>query len=89
MSFDPSRVNEFMEVYRQNWTRIKGFEGCSHVELLQGEAQKNVFFTYSIWQSEDHLERYRSSDLFQTIWSSTKILFNDKPLAWTVKEIGF
>jgi quinol monooxygenase YgiN len=89
MSFDPARVNEFKAVYRQNWTKIKSFEGCEHVELLQAETEKNIFFTFSIWLSEEHLDLYRNSDLFKTIWASTKILFNDKPHAWTVMEITF
>lgn len=89
MSFDPLKVNDFLAVYKENWTFIRNFEGCSHVELLQGESEKNVFFTYSIWQSENHLNAYRDSELFAKVWSKTKILFNDKPQAWTVNEVRF
>jgi len=87
MSFEPQMVNDFLAVYKENWTYIRNFEGCSHVELLQAEKEKNVFFTYSIWQSEDHLNTYRNSDLFSKVWGKTKILFNDKPQAWTVLRV--
>jgi len=89
MSFQPNRVEDFKDIFRNNWTRIRHFDGCSHVELLQDENSPNVFFTYSIWKSEAHLNAYRDSDLFKLVWSNTKVLFNDKPEAWTVKELRF
>lgn len=89
MSFQPDKVNDFKAVFSANWKLIAGFEGCSHVELLQDQSQPNVFFTYSIWENESFLEKYRQSELFNTVWSKTKVLFNDKPQAWTVKELRF
>jgi quinol monooxygenase YgiN len=89
MSFDPAKVNDFLAVYRANWNLIRGFEGCHHVELLQVENSPNIFFTYSIWDSESHLNTYRDSELFNSVWSRTKVLFNDKPQAWTVNEVKF
>ena len=87
MSFHPQKVEQFKSVYAANWNRIRGFKGCVHVELLQGKNEPNVFFTFSIWESEEHLEQYRNSELFAGVWSSTKVLFNDKPQAWTVNEL--
>ncbi len=89
MSFAPEKVNDFLAVYKANWNLIRGFEGCNHVELLQGENEPNIFFTYSLWESETHLNTYRDSELFNSVWSRTKVLFNDKPQAWTVKEVKF
>lgn len=89
MSFDPEKVEEFKGIFKTNWRSIKGFEGCSHVELLQDHFQTNVFFTYSIWQSEEHLNRYRDSELFARVWGATKVLFNDKPRAWSLTELQF
>lgn len=89
MSFKPDGVESFKKIFETNWKFIKGFEGCSHVELLQDENSPNIFFTYSLWQSEQHLDAYRNSDLFAKVWGATKLLFNDKPQAWTVKEVHF
>jgi quinol monooxygenase YgiN len=89
MSFDPARVEDFKTIFKNNWKYIKGFEGCSHVELLQDKLHSHVFFTYSIWQSEEHLNRYRDSELFAKVWGATKALFNDKPQAWSVNELKF
>jgi quinol monooxygenase YgiN len=89
MSFHPAKVNEFKEVFRQNWNRIASFKGCSHVELLQDKTNPSIFFTYSIWDNEASLEEYRNSDLFAAVWGKTKTLFNDKPQAWSVEELKF
>lgn len=89
MSFQPDKVEAFKQIFRTNWEHIKNFEGCEHVELLQVEAEPTVFFTYSRWRSESHLELYRQSKLFEGVWSETRKLFNDKPQAWTVKELKF
>ncbi len=89
MSFQPEKVDEFKGIFSKNWKLIAGFEGCSHVELLQDQSHPNVFFTYSIWENEEFLNKYRDSELFNKVWSSTKVLFNDKPQAWTVNELKF
>jgi heme-degrading monooxygenase HmoA len=87
MSFQEEKIETFKTIFKNNWQYIKNFEGCSHVELLQDENNPHVFFTYSLWSSEEALNNYRASELFKNVWGSTKILFNDKPLAWTVKIV--
>ena len=46
-----------------------------------------MFFTYSYWEAQENLDSYRQSDLFKNVWAKTKILFNDKPQAWSVDKI--
>jgi (4S)-4-hydroxy-5-phosphonooxypentane-2,3-dione isomerase len=87
MSFHADKVETFLAVYRKNWTAIRSFPGCRHVELLRATADKAVFFTYSVWENNDALESYRRSPLFEGVWGATKVLFNDKPLAWTVEDV--
>lgn len=89
MSFNPEHISDFTDVFRTNWQHIKNFEGCRHVELLQDELNPNIFFTYSLWDSEVYLNAYRDSELFAQVWGKTKVLFNAKPEAWTVKQLEF
>jgi heme oxygenase (mycobilin-producing) len=89
MSFHPEHIEAFISIFRENWQQIRHFEGCTHVELLQHEGQTGTFFTYSHWHSEDHLNNYRNSELFATVWGATKQLFNARPEAWTVKQLMF
>ena len=87
MSFTPSEVAHFLKIFEENKSKISGFQGCTHLELLQDIRKPNQFFTYSYWQNESFLEAYRNSALFNEVWQKTKILFNDKPEAWSVKSV--
>ena len=89
MSFDPNKVEDFKTVFQNNWQYIKNFEGCEHVELLQDKLHPHIFFTFSLWQTEEHLNAYRNSELFSQVWGATKIFFNDKPEAWSLNELSF
>jgi len=88
MTFAPQHVNDFLKMFAQNKERIAGFEGCTHLELWNDKANTNVFFTYSHWKDESYLEKYRNSELFNTVWSQTKTWFAAKPEAWTVVQVG-
>ena len=87
MSFAPDRVDQFLENFNINKSKIRAFEGCQFLELYRDKHNTNVFFTYSYWQSESHLETYRHSELFKSVWSKTKPLFNAKPQAWSVDKV--
>jgi (4S)-4-hydroxy-5-phosphonooxypentane-2,3-dione isomerase len=84
MSFDPNRVDEFLVLFESVKVKIANFEGCEGLTLLRDSGQPNVLFTYSYWQTESHLNKYRFSDLFKTTWTGTKALFNDAPMAWSL-----
>lgn len=87
MTFEPSETEAFQELFQRNKEKIRGFEGCEFLELYRDKNNKNIFFTYSYWQNEDALEKYRVSPLFQEVWSETKKMFAGKPEAWSVDKI--
>lgn len=87
MTFKPHKVAEFLSNFNNNKALIRAFDGVQHLELLKDKNADNIFFTYSIWQSEAHLENYRNSDLFKGVWAKTKPLFCEKPKAWSVDSI--
>lgn len=86
LSFKPEKVQEFLINFDENKTFIRKSPGCLLLELYRDKTNPNLFFTYSYWEKEEDLENYRKSDLFIDIWSKIKILFNDKPLAWSVDK---
>ena len=88
MTFAPEKVSDFLNIFADNKDRIAGFEGCTHLELWNDKQNQNVFFTYSHWEHEHFLEKYRNSELFAGVWSRTKALFADKPEAWTVDKFS-
>ncbi len=86
MSFQQDKTGDFEAIFEASRNKIVAFEGCSKVELLQDVKESNVFMTYSFWESEEHLNNYRNSELFKDTWSRTKKLFNDKPQAWSLEK---
>ncbi|WP_274475760.1 putative quinol monooxygenase [Mangrovimonas aestuarii] len=87
MSFAEENIDSFLANFEEKKEYIRGFEGCQFLELYRDKHNTNVFFTYSFWETEAHLEAYRHSDLFKDVWSKTKPLFNDKPEAWSVDKL--
>ncbi len=86
MVFRPEEVPVFLELFAARKEQIRGFEGCSHLELWREEGQEHVFFTYSHWVDEHALNRYRFSSLFKDTWSRTKALFQEKAQAWSLLQ---
>ncbi len=87
LTFKPEFVAEFVKVFDDSKSSIASFPGCKGLKLLNDRWDTNVFFTYSKWDSEEDLNRYRESELFNTTWERTKVLFAAKPAAWSVNII--
>ena len=87
MSFDDSKIESFLENFNKNKEKIRNFDGCSFLELYQDKNNSTTFFTYSYWKSEAHLQAYRNSELFKSVWTKTKKMFNNKPEAWSVNKV--
>jgi len=87
MTFSPDKTNEFQIRFHSLKEKILEFEGCELLELYRDKRDSNIFFTYSYWNCEADLEAYRQSELFKSVWSKVKPLFNDKPQAWSVDKI--
>lgn len=87
MEFKPQNVDSFKALFDNNKERIKNFEGCKHLELWQDIQNKSTFMTYSYWETEQDLNNYRHSELFKQVWSRTKVLFSEKPKAWSIEVV--
>ncbi|WP_420551173.1 putative quinol monooxygenase [Tenacibaculum aiptasiae] len=87
MSFQPEKIEEFLKNFDSKKEFIRKSPGCNLLELYRDKTNPNIFFTYSYWDTEQDLENYRNSELFKGVWAQTKVLFNDKPLAWSVDKM--
>ncbi|GAB4166047.1 MAG: antibiotic biosynthesis monooxygenase [Winogradskyella sp.] len=87
MSFEPSKIEDFLANFETNKHKIRAFKGCQFLELYRDQNNTNIFFTYSYWNSENDLNNYRHSELFKSVWSKTKPMFNAKPEAWSVSKL--
>ncbi len=85
MHFKPENISAFQSLFAERKERIRGFAGCTHLELWQDVNEPGIFFTYSHWNLASDLEAYRHSNLFNETWKLTKALFAEKAQAWSVE----
>ena len=88
LTFHENNIDNFKEIFEASKHKIAAMNGCQHVELLQNKAHPHIFFTLSLWDTEGSLEAYRESELFKTTWAKTKVLFSDKPAAWSTETVS-
>jgi quinol monooxygenase YgiN len=83
MTFQEDKLLEFHAIFDRSKHHIRAFPGNHHLELLSDPDNPAVRMTYSLWNSADDLEAYRQSELFRTTWAATKVLFAEKPVAFS------
>ncbi len=88
MEFKNEEIGSFKQLFSSNKEKIRAQPGCHGLKLLEEQSDSGTFFTYSLWESEDHLNAYRNSDLFAQVWKNTRALFADKAKAWSCNEIA-
>jgi len=88
LTFQEDKIADFLANFEEIKHQIRNFEGNEFLELYQDKQDSRIFFTYSYWQDEDALEKYRKSALFNEVWTYTKTLFADKPEAWSVNKLA-
>ncbi|SMG19438.1 putative quinol monooxygenase [Arenibacter troitsensis] len=84
LTFKRENIASFEAIFENNKKKIRQADGCTFLELWQSEEEKNIFFTYSHWNSATDLENYKNSEFFKNVWQKTKQLFEDKPEAWSL-----
>ena len=59
LTFKFGNIDKFEQIFKETKQYIQDFEGCISLELMQDKTNPNIFFTYSHWTSEEHLNNYR------------------------------
>ena len=78
MEFQSDKVDDFLSFFDTVKEAIASFEGCLGMKLMLDQANPAIIFTYSHWENQDALNKYRDSELFQSVWPATKALFASK-----------
>lgn len=86
MQFRPETKGDFVSVFLERKEGVLSQPGCKSVRLFNDLKDPNIYFTYSIWDSQAALEDYRKTAFFKETWGLTKALFADKARAWSVRE---
>lgn len=86
LTFVPSFIDDFYRIYREKEPRIGTWPGCCGVKLLQDKDNPAVYYTWSLWESEQQLNDYRHSAFFQETWAVVKKHFAAAPEARNLIE---
>jgi quinol monooxygenase YgiN len=86
MTFREDAIEAFKAFFEERKDRIRGFAGCTYLELWQDSNHPAIFFTYSHWHDEGALSHYRNSTFFRDTWQETKQMFSAKAEAWSVRQ---
>lgn len=87
MTFRSESCDEFLEVFEKYKQQIRDAKGCTYLVLLRDHDERYVFFTYSKWENEKHLDDYRYSATFAEVWPLVKVMFAAPAEAWTVDNV--
>lgn len=87
MTFREEAVDSFLNIFDESCNKITQMPGCRKVELLHDIDDPTTFITISEWTSREHLDQYRSSDVFANVWREVKALFAERPSAWSLEHM--
>ena len=87
MSVRTDKVKDFIKYFEKYSEKIKSFDGCEHHDFLDDKNDKNTFFTYTTWKSEQKIEHYRRSDTHRLHKEKIKEFYEKDDIAWTVEKI--
>jgi quinol monooxygenase YgiN len=79
----PENLDLFLSFYGGHQAQIGAFRGCHSLKLLQDVQNPNMVATLSEWESEEHLNHYRFSEFFKTLWTQVKPLFESPAKAFS------
>ncbi|MBX7225758.1 MAG: antibiotic biosynthesis monooxygenase [Chitinophagales bacterium] len=87
MTLEEDKVEGFITGFDAFKEKIRAQPGCQYLEVLRDKNHSGIVFTYSEWDSEEHLNDYRTTELFQSAWGIAKPHFTAKPEAWSCHKI--
>ena len=83
----PEEAGTFKTYFATVDDAIRNQPGCLLLQAWQDIHQSNIFFTYSLWDTEADLNQYRASEFFSIFWKTVKPWFAEKAETWTFNKI--
>ena len=84
LEFQEDKTADFLAFFETIKHVVNEFPGCYGMKLYQDVDRPNIVMTYSHWDSEDSLNKYRYSKEFGQIWPKIKPWFAERTMAWSV-----
>ncbi|GEM_PF-14731 len=83
----PDKTGEFILLFNNVRESIRTYDGCRQLDLLRDTSRHNIIYTYSVWDSEEELDRYLHSGFFRNTWKTVRPLFDGMPEAWSLEKL--
>ncbi len=80
-------VDTFKSYFTTVCDIIRHQPGCNVLQVWQDIENANIFFTYSLWDSEQDLNNYRDSAFFGQFWKTVKPWFATKAEVWSFNKL--
>lgn len=87
ITIKPGNIDDFKQFISLMKENILTIGGCKHIDILNDREDKNIFFMYTIWETETVLNKYRKSELNKTFWNKLNQWSVKEPQAWTVENV--
>ena len=87
MTVDEKNVGDFRKYFENYNQQIMQVDGCHHHDFLEDKNDPTTFFTYTTWETERQIERYRRSEMHRLHKEKMKEFYAKDDIAWTVEKI--
>lgn len=87
LSLQPDKLVQSKILLEEVAPKVRAMKGCSFLEILDDIHDESRFTTYSYWDSEEDLNRYRDSETFVNFWKALKPNFKAKARAWSSERL--
>jgi len=87
LTFKEDEIETFKTYFPTVSQTIRHQNGCDLLQAWQDINNPAIFFTYSLWNSEEDLNAYRASEFFGIFWKTVKPWFGEKAEAWSFEKI--
>lgn len=76
----------FKQTLKDYQKALKEQKGCMHLDMFSDKKEKDIFYSYTIWDNDTNLKKYRKSALYKELSGKILPLCDKEPKAWTVDE---
>lgn len=86
MTYKLEHCADFEAYFDQIKSQVGNQPGCFGVKLLKDvNPTSGIYFTYSTWIDQVHLNAYRETELFAAVWPTVKAWFSAPAEAWSTE----
>jgi quinol monooxygenase YgiN len=87
MEVDPDKIEPFKRFMGILSEEKQKMEGCVHHDFFSDKQYVNVYYSYTIWESQTYLKKYKKNPLFKEVTKTLTSLCLAEPHAWTVENV--